>query len=695
MFLRFALILFLLFSTYVKSQDGFTKKQLLDLIAKPANDTTLINAYNELCWPVYSYDLTDSSIYYAQKAIALAEKTNDIKRLSIAHRRLGITYINTGDLKKAIFHQEESYALSEKINFKRGMQLALNNIGVVYLNNDLLNKALSYFLRSLKIVEENKDFSRVSNLYSNCGMIYRRTGDYKKALVYYAKAKYYSKLENNQESLVSINCNLSTIYRNMNLLDSALFYSTEAKKHLDDKTNTAAKYNYYLNEGLLFSFTKQHEKALTSFLNCQNLVTNVSDEATLLINIGEEYKKLNDSEKTIQYFKKAYDVSEKNNLFNNLQYLSLILANHFQSKKDLLNYSAMINHHLNYRDSNEKYTRVQQIQQQQLEFDYARKQVADSLKFQQKENLKNIQLEVAAAKLNKEKSFKIMLLIVLVIIVIFSIFIFNRFVLTNRQKKIIERQKQIVEIKNHEILDSINYAKRLQEAILPQIADIKKELQFDILYLPKDIIGGDFYFFEKDNEHLYIAVCDCTGHGIPGALMSVVCHQALRKSIKEFSLNAPDLILAKTRQIIIESLNASNQNIQDGMDCSLLVINKLSRQMKWAGAYNPLWMLHNKTFTEITADKQPVALYENAKDFSKHNLELESGTLLYLFTDGFADQFGGEKGKKYKQKQLKEFLSSISEFTLEKQMTLLHQNFNDWKGSLDQVDDVTIAVIKV
>lgn len=695
MYLRFLILVIFSVSTIVKSQNGLTKGELLSIVAHPKNDTTLINAYNELAWPIYSYDLPDSSIYYAQKAIALAEKLNDILRLSIAHRRIGITYINTGDLKKAIFHQEESYALSEKINFKRGMQLALNNIGVVYLNNELLNKALSYFLRSLKIVEETKDYSRVYNLYSNCGLIYRRTSDYEKARTYYSKAKYYALQENNNEALIIINCNISTVFRNTNELDSAIYFSNEAKKNLDTNTSTASKYNYFLNEGLLYSYTSQHKNALNSFLNCKNLVTNTSDEITLLINIGEEYKKLKQPEKTIHYFKEAYRLSEKNNMYNNLQYLSFSLAKFYAAQKDFSSYLHMMNLHLNFRDSNEKYTRVQQIQQQQLEFDYARKQVADSLKFQQIENLKNAELEVAAAKLNKEKSFKVMLVVVLAIIIVFSIFIFNRFVLTNRQKKIIEKQKHIVEIKNREIFDSINYAKRLQEAILPQISTIKKEMQFDILYLPKDIIGGDFYFFEKDAENLYLAVCDCTGHGIPGALMSVVSHQALRKSIKEFNLTTPSEILSKTRHIIIESLNAANQNIQDGMDCSLLVIDTRTKKITWSGAYNPLWILGDGMIFEIRADKQPVALYENAKDFSQHTIQSAEGSLLYLFTDGYADQFGGTAGKKYKQKQLKEFLLSIANFPLEKQVELLHQNFNAWKGNLDQVDDVTIAIVKI
>lgn len=355
----------------------------------------------------------------------------------------------------------------------------------------------------------------------------------------------------------------------------------------------------------------------------------------------------------------------------------------------------MLKKHVIFQDSNAHVNRIQQLFRQQLEFDFERKHVADSVRFEQMENLKNAELQVADTKLTKERSARLMLLVILILLVVFALFILNRFLLTNKQKKIIEQQKVIVELKNHEILDSINYAKRLQSAILPQVSEIKKELDFDILYLPKDIIGGDFYYFEKHQGHVFIAVCDCTGHGIPGAIMSVVCHQALDKSIKEFHLTEPDEILNKTKHIVMESLNATHQNIKDGMDCSLLVLNKNNNEISWSGANNPIWHLEKNNFKEIKADKQPVAFYENHKPFTKHMLSYEKGSILYLLTDGYADQFGGPNAKKYKYKPLKEFLIAMAHLPLEQQVKQLEQNFLNWKGELDQVDDVAIAIIRL
>jgi len=694
MYQKLFLLLILFLSLCLKPQDNYSKKQLLDLVKKGANDTTLINAYNELTWPVYSYDKPDSSLYFGKKAVDLATKTNDLKRLSVAHRRLGITYTNIGDVKTSIDHQQISYDLSEKINYKRGMQLALNNIGVAYLNNELLTKALPYFLRSLKLAEESKNMTGVGNMYFNCAQVYRKIGNFRKSNECLFKAKGIGESQHDNDLIILSTTYLSTGYRNLNLIDSAHYFSAEAKKYLNSETSDNAKFSYYLNQGLLLMQMGDHKQALQLFLATRAYVNVISDEITLLINIAEEYKNLGEKEKSLLYFNEAYEKSLKAKTYNNLAYLSRAIAEIHESKNDHKKFSEMIHLHLNYKDSNDKYIRIQQIQQQQLEFDYERKHVADSLRFEHKEKLKNAELELASARLTKEKYFRIMLVAILVVIIIFSVFIFNRFILTNRQKKIIERQKQIVELKNNEILDSINYAKRLQTAILPQLSDIRKELNFDIFYLPKDIIGGDFYFFEKHKDHTFFAVCDCTEHGVPGAMMSVVCHNALQKAIKEFDLTDPGLILTKTRQIVIHSLNATQQNIKDGMDCSLIVINDQTKKITWAGANNHAWILHNNEFVEIKADKQPVAFYENSKEFSPKDLTILPGSLVYLFTDGYGDQFGGKRGKKYKNKSLKEFLRTIADQPVEKQSELLQNNFFAWKSELDQVDDVAISIIR-
>jgi ligand-binding sensor domain-containing protein/serine phosphatase RsbU (regulator of sigma subunit) len=265
-----------------------------------------------------------------------------------------------------------------------------------------------------------------------------------------------------------------------------------------------------------------------------------------------------------------------------------------------------------------------------------------------------------------------------------------------KQKEELEQQKGIIEEKNKDITDSINYAKRIQDAILPPIELIQQKLPNTfLLYKPKDIIAGDFYWMEEIDHIVFIAAADCTGHGVPGAMVSVVCSNALNSAVKEFGLRDTGKILDKTRELVLETFKKSGEEIKDGMDISLLAIDEAKKQISWSGANNQLWYISNKQLNEIKADKQSIGKTDNPKPFTKHSLEFKKGDTYYLMTDGYPDQFGGPKGKKFKYKQLEEKLLAISDKSLEEQSIILRNTFTDWKGSLGQVDDVTLIGIKL
>ena len=264
--------------------------------------------------------------------------------------------------------------------------------------------------------------------------------------------------------------------------------------------------------------------------------------------------------------------------------------------------------------------------------------------------------------------------------------------------KEIEEKHLIIEEKNKEITDSITYAKRIQEAILPPLEFITEHLPDScVYYQPKDIVAGDFYWAEKVQDVFLIAAADCTGHGVPGALVSVVCSNALNRSVKEFKLTDPGQILDKTREIVLENFSKSKEAIKDGMDISLISVEKNADTylIKWAGANNPLWYIHANELHELKADKQPIGLADHLKPFVTHILNLDKGDTLYLFTDGYADQFGGPKGKKFKYKQLEELLLSTKQLPLNEQFKSVSQALQTWKGSLEQIDDICIIGIRI
>jgi len=258
----------------------------------------------------------------------------------------------------------------------------------------------------------------------------------------------------------------------------------------------------------------------------------------------------------------------------------------------------------------------------------------------------------------------------------------------------IAEQKQQIEIILKEVHDSINYAKGIQQAILPSDGLVKSLLpNAFVLYEPKDVVSGDFYFLESVGDTVIYAVADCTGHGVPGALVSVVCVNALNRSVREFGLTNPAEILVKTREIVIETFEKSDHEVKDGMDIALCTIT--GNQLTYSGAHNPLWIIRNKEIIEVKADKQPVGKHMELKPFTSHCIELQEGDTVYTFTDGYVDQFGGPKGKKFKARNFRELLLSVQNNAMEEQENSIHQAFKSWKGNLEQVDDVCIIGVRV
>jgi serine phosphatase RsbU (regulator of sigma subunit) len=260
----------------------------------------------------------------------------------------------------------------------------------------------------------------------------------------------------------------------------------------------------------------------------------------------------------------------------------------------------------------------------------------------------------------------------------------------------LSEQKKIVEERNKDILDSITYARRLQQAILPSDEMWKSGLaESFIFYHPKDIVAGDFYWMEKRENIVFVAAADCTGHGVPGAMVSVVCSNALNRAFIEFGIDDPGILLDKVRELVLDTFAKSMDQVKDGMDISLARIDLSSREIKWAGANNPLWYVSEGMVNEIKANKQPIGVTDNPSPFTTHTIQLNSGDLIYLFTDGFADQFGGPKGKKFKYKPLQELVLSMAALRMEEQRKLLERTLSEWRGNLEQIDDVCIIGIRM
>jgi serine phosphatase RsbU (regulator of sigma subunit) len=289
-------------------------------------------------------------------------------------------------------------------------------------------------------------------------------------------------------------------------------------------------------------------------------------------------------------------------------------------------------------------------------------------------------------------------------VIIFSLFKLNRSKrIISIQKLKVEEQKQLIEQKHTEITDSINYAERIQRSFLATSELLNDNLQeYFILFKPKDIVSGDFYWAasaripDRDQNLFYLCTADSTGHGVPGAIMSLLNITSLEKAIEQNI--KPTEILNSTRKTIIERLknDGSAEGGKDGMDCSICAFDFNKMKLQIAAANNPVWLIRRNEVVEIKPDKMPVGKHDKQDvPFTLHEISLQKGDVVYTLTDGFPDQFGGEKGKKFKIKNLRELLAQNVNLSMHAQKELLERTFIEWKGDLEQVDDVTIIGVRV
>lgn len=273
----------------------------------------------------------------------------------------------------------------------------------------------------------------------------------------------------------------------------------------------------------------------------------------------------------------------------------------------------------------------------------------------------------------------------------------------NLEEKVVERtqelqeQKLIVESKNHEIVESIQYARFIQRALLPLESEIQSSFDENsfVYYAPKDIIAGDFFWFEKRNNISWLAVADCTGHGVPGALVSVLCINALNQSLAVNENRNTGELLDHVRELVVQTLTKEARSVKDGMDISLACFDHQTNVLQWTGANNPLWIFRRDEILVTAPDKQPVGQFDDAKPFTTHEIQLEVNDWVILFSDGYADQFGGPKNKKYKYATFKEFILAHKHKSGAKLKISLKDEFEAWKGHHEQTDDVCVMGIKL
>jgi len=616
--------------------------QKLKLVYETLKDTSNIEQMHiDAVWEKYDNTKNPNEVYDSlNKKLQLYEKANAIKYITLYQKEIAGLFDRINLPSKMVEYDEKYLATTIKLKDTLAIIEAYLNTAHAHRYNHEPQKALEYSNKGLKIGAELEDHSLIDQVYFWQIGIYQSLKDYPKAIELAKKRYDWSLHVNNKFDAQQMAHLLARLNIDLNNYTNALKYVLIADTLLYKSNDLIALREGYRIKFEIYNRNKDFEKALNNHLKFRELDDSVQKREN---HAGFEQKE------TIALFERNEAIKKEE-----------------EKKKDV----------------------------------------------------------IASKEKQQQKVILWFIFGGLILVATFSIMMFNRFRVTKKQNTIIglqkqevESQKHLVEEKQKEILDSIHYAKRLQEAILPPLHFINEHAPNNfVLYQPKDVVAGDFYWAEIKDDKFFIAAADSTGHGVPGAMVSVVCSNALNRTVNEFGITDTGKILDKTRELVLETFARGNAEVKDGMDISLLCIDKQNNKAFWSGANNPLWYVKSSVTSsavekstdagldsvrpdiqliEIKADKQPIGKSEITKPFTAHEIALQDGMQFYLFTDGFADQFGGPRGKKFMYKQLENLLISISHESMEIQKQKLEDVFKNWKGDLEQVDDVCVIGVKI
>lgn len=652
----------------------------------------------------------DKALEFHQKALEIRQKTKDIKRTSSSMLNMGVVFETIGKYTEALEYYNKTLTAKKEINDKSGLSLTLNNIAIVHAMQGNYAAATDYFLQALKYDEELKDTVEIATRLNNIALTYNYLKNQKKALQYYYKAMPLHKIKKDVDGLSRVTLNIGVAHYDLGNNDSALYYYKIADSLATITQNKWTMAVVQNNLGRVYQNLKQYEKALSYGFEGLRIREEIKDKNGIVgsyNNIAATYFHLKNYQKSIEFANKALPMAIELKAVERQMRAYEALA---MAYKELGDYKKAFENTVLFKTMNDSLInddKKEAITQMEMNYQFNKVKTADSVKNAEQAKIKDAQIIAQNAQIKQEQTQRYALYSGLILVIAFGGVMYNRFKVTKKQKDIIavqkeqtEHQKEIIEEKQKEIIDSISYAKRIQGAILPPARLVKEYLPDSfILYKPKDIVAGDFYWVEKAKDRTIIVAADCTGHGVPGALVSVVCSNALNRAVKEFGFQKPGDILDKVKDLVVETFNRSEEEVKDGMDVSLLSIHYNSSDTEhvaeWAGANNPLWIIRNNELIEYKPDKQPIGQYIDTHPFTTHSLELRKGDAVYLFTDGFQDQFGKESGKKFKSAQMRKMLLSIQDKNMEEQKRIIDEIFNDWKGSFEQVDDVCMIGVRV
>ena len=661
------------------------------------------------------------ALEFAAQALQLAESIKDSIEIATITNYLGDSYFERESYSIALDNYYKSYKIFQQFGDEINVAYSYLDIGAIYFEQNLSTIANNYYEKAKEIFQKNDDKRGLSFTYDKIGFALLKQGDENGALQHFIDSDYFRKgLKDTLLSALSSK-NISEVYLLSEEYEKAISFLDEASekfKAINSPLNIA---DADFKIGRIYLSNDEYDKAIEYYNSALENYRPFEKHHEIALTYNELAKAYLGKKKTKQLKEFASKALETGNNFNLLDVKAdsySLLSRYYEIKKNVKKAFLFQKMHSNVIDSISQAKYISQSAEMQVSFEIQNQE-------------QEIEILTKNEELNKitirnQQLIAIVIGVVSALLLIFAINLYksniarkrNNLLLTKQKKDIeeknfeLERQKDAIEEKNvriqrinKNITGSINYASRIQQAMLPKPSTYLKYLKDVFVYFrPREVVSGDFYWFSRDEEQnkVFVAAVDCTGHGVPGAFMSLIGNTYLNQIVNAHNITEADLILNRLHENIRTSLNQAKNQSRDGMDIALCVFDYNKRVIEFAGARNPLIYIKNNELFQLKGDNMDIGGIQREKErrFTKQTIPLEENMQVYLFSDGFQDQFGGTEKNKYMRKNFKELLLKIHKSDMMIQMQLLEESFENWitmeDGSqLDQIDDVLVIGLKL
>jgi tetratricopeptide (TPR) repeat protein/serine phosphatase RsbU (regulator of sigma subunit) len=688
----FAPLLFLAFSMPAFAQDQKAIDSLTLIAKKNPQDTSSVSAYLELSQATL-YSGYDKSFAYAKSGLAVAEKLNDDHWKGRCYNQMGTVCFSYGLSKEAIDNYSNAISILEiKEDSSYWIAKSMNGMGNAQRKMGRTKEATDSYLYAKNIFEKLHDKKGIAGTYNNLGIIFMAEDQQEKALEYFKIARRMNIEINNIPWLAKNLSNMGNAFFNLGQYDSAEVYFNQSMKMCLELNDLGGWATDVSNLGNVYTSKKEYKKAKEQFEIALDFYRNNDQEAEMALsmsNIAGLYTETGDYEIAKQYLDSSVAIGIK---YNDL--VSLLAA--YKS------YTVMYEKSGDFENAYKYYSMYATKKDSMISSDMKGQmdQMEESLR---EEKLKE-QNETLEHSKNRSNIISYTAIGGIVLVLLLAFTLFKRYQLKKKANDLlkernreIQSQKAIIEQKSEEVSDSINYAKKIQDTLLPDLPAFHSAFKNAFIFFrPKNVVSGDFYWFSPSENKTFVAVADCTGHGVPGAFMSVIGIDKLNQAMIEFKGATPSGILASVNRQLKTVLKQDDLTggMRDGMDIALVAIDHKKMLLEFSGANRPIWIIRNEELIELEPSKASIGGHTPAShEFSLHEFELQRNDCIYLFSDGYADQFGGPKEKKMMTKNFKKILLSLSKEPMDSQKRMIAEKFDRWKNNLEQVDDICVMGI--